>query len=91
MPGLVLRQVAAFEEEMVNVMSSKGKRSQAALVKQLIAGVNMHFPNGRQQLQVGGATFTVTGLTTLLQGFVDIREAVEASQAATRRSPLPLN
>lgn len=65
-------------------MSSKGKSSQAALVKQLIAGFNKRFPNGSQQLQVGGATFTVTALTTLLQSFVDIREAVEASQAATK-------
>src|SRR5579859_1326060 len=65
-------------------MSTKGKNSQAALVKQLIAGVNKHFPNGSQQLQVGGATFTVTGLTALLQSFVDNREAVEASKAATK-------
>ena len=68
----------------MKVMATLGKNSQAALVKQLIAGVNKHFPNGSQQLQVGGATFTVTGLTTLLQSFVDTREAVEASKAATK-------
>jgi hypothetical protein len=84
-PGVVPGQVSrGSKKEKVNVMVSKGKSSQAALVKEFIAGVNKHFPNGSQQLQVGGATFTVTGLTTLLQGFVDTREAVEASQAATR-------
>jgi hypothetical protein len=69
---------------MVKVMSTQGKNSQAALAKQLIAGVNKHFPNGSQQLQVGGATFTVTGLTTLLQSVVDNREAVEVSKAASK-------
>ena len=68
----------------MKVMATLGKNNQAALVKQLIAGVNKHFPNGSQQLQVGGATFTVTGLTTLLQSFVDTREAVEASKAAAK-------
>ncbi len=63
---------------------SQSKKNQAAQVKQLIIGANKHFPNGSQQLQVGGATFTVTSLTALLQGFVDNRAAVEASQAATK-------
>ena len=58
--------------------------SLAAQVKQFIAGANKHFPNGSQELQVGGATFTVTRLTALLQSFVDTREAVEASKAATK-------
>jgi hypothetical protein len=53
-------------------------------VKQFLTGVNKHFPNGSQQLQVGGASFTVTALTALLQGYVDNREAVEASQAAAK-------
>ena len=61
---------------------SKGKNSLAAQVRQLITGVNKHYPTGSEQLQVGGATFTVTGLTELLQSFVNNREAVEASKAA---------
>lgn len=63
---------------------SQSKKNQAAQVKQLIIGANKHYPNGSQQLQVGGATFTVTGLTALLQSFVDNRAAVEASKAATK-------
>ena len=63
---------------------SQSKKNRAAQVKQLIIGANKHFPNGSQQLQVGGATFTVTGLTALLQSFVDSRAAVEASKAATK-------
>jgi hypothetical protein len=63
---------------------SQSKNNQAAQVKQLIIGANKHFPSGSQQLQVGGATFTVTGLTALLQSFVDTRAAVEASRAATK-------
>ncbi len=63
---------------------SQSKNNQVAQVKQLIIGVNKHFPNGSQQLQVGGATFTVTSLTALLQSVVDNRAAVEASKAATK-------
>ena len=64
--------------------NSTGKNSQAAQVKQLITGTKKHYPNGSTQLQVGGATFTVTSLTQLMQDFVNAREAVEASKAATR-------
>ncbi len=63
---------------------SQGKNSLAAQVKQLIIGVNKHYPNGSEQLQVGGATVTVSGLTALLQSVVDNRQAVEVSQAATK-------
>jgi hypothetical protein len=63
---------------------SQGKNSLAVLVKQFITGINKHFPIGSQQLPVGGATFTVTDLTALLQSFVDNREAVEVSKAAFR-------
>jgi len=56
----------------------------AAQVKQFITGANKHLSTGIQQIQVGGATFTVTGLTALLQSFVDNREAVEVSKAATK-------
>ena len=62
----------------------RAKNSLAAEVMQLIAGANKHFPDGSQALQVGGATFTVTALTQELQGFVDNRDAVEASKAATK-------
>jgi len=48
----------------------------------LVAGVIKHYPTGSQPLQVGGATFTVTGLTELIQSFVSNREAVEVSRAA---------
>ena len=61
-----------------------GKNDQAAQVKQLISGTNKHYPNGSAQLLVGGATFTVTSLTQLMQDFVNTREAVESSKAATK-------
>jgi hypothetical protein len=35
-------------------------------------------PSESRQLQVGDATFTVTGMTALSQSFVDSRAAVEA-------------
>ena len=63
---------------------STGKNSLAAQVRQLITGANKHYPIGTQEIPVGGATFTVTGLTALLQSFVDNREAVEVSKAATK-------
>jgi hypothetical protein len=53
-------------------------------VKQLILGTRKHFPNGSDKLQVGGATFTVTAWTQLMQDFVDQRETVEASKAALK-------
>jgi len=60
------------------------KSSLADEVRQLITGANKHFPGGSQPIQVGGETFTITGLTQKLQGFVDNREAVEALKAAAR-------
>ena len=63
---------------------SQGKNDTAAQVKQFIAGANKHFPNGSEQLQVGGATFTVTGLTALMQSFVDNRQAAEAARTALK-------
>src|SRR5258708_10764056 len=62
----------------------RGKSNQAARVKQLILGTKKHFSNGGETLRVGGATFTVSALTQLMQDFVDQREAVEASKAATK-------
>jgi len=61
-----------------------GKNSQATRVKQLILGTNKHYPNASATLQVGGATFTVSSLTQLMQDFVNTREAVEGSKAATK-------
>jgi hypothetical protein len=63
---------------------SNGKNNQAASAKQLIAGVKKHYPDASTKLVVGGATFTVSSLTQLFQDFVDTREAVEASKAATK-------
>src|SRR5258708_20445576 len=69
----------------VTVMSKgNGKSSQVTRVKKLILGAKKHFPNASTDLQVGGATFTVTALTQLMQDFVDQREAVGAAKAATR-------
>ena len=62
----------------------KNKNDRAAQVKQLILGTNKHYPNGSQSLSVGGATFTVTALTQLMQDFVDQRTAVETAKAATK-------
>src|SRR5450432_2524537 len=62
----------------------RAKNNLAAEVTHLIAGANKHFPNGSQALQVGGGTFTILALTQELRGFVDNRDAVEASKAATK-------
>jgi hypothetical protein len=66
------------------MIQGKGKNELAAQVKQFIAGANKHFPNGSQPLQVGGVTSTVAGVTGLMQAFVDNRDAVEVSKAATK-------
>jgi hypothetical protein len=65
-------------------MSTATKTNQVSRAKQLIAGANKHFPNGSQTLTVGGAAYTVTALTALLQSFVDLREAVAVSKAASK-------
>jgi hypothetical protein len=66
------------------MIQGKGKNELAAQVKQCIAGANKHFPNGSQPLQVGGVTSTVAGVTGVMQAFVDNRDAVEVSKAATK-------
>jgi len=71
-------------KEVIVMSNSTGKNSQAAQMKQLISGTMKHYPNASTELQVGGATFTVTSLTQLMQDFVNTREAVETSKAATR-------
>jgi hypothetical protein len=78
-------QVSSFEKEMVSVMSeTKSKNSRATQVKQLILGIGKHYPDGSQSIPVGGATFTVTALTQLMQDFVDQRAAVETAKAAVQ-------
>ena len=62
----------------------KNKNSKAAQVKQLILGIQSHYPSGSQSIPVGGAMFTVTALTQLMQDFVDQRAAVETAKAATK-------
>jgi hypothetical protein len=66
------------------MIKGMSKSALAAQVKQFIAGANKHFPNGSQVLQVGGVTSTVSGLTGVMQAFVDNRDAVEVSKAATK-------
>ena len=65
-------------------MSNVTKSNQVSRVKQLILGMGKHYTNGGDKLPVAGATFTVTELTQFLQDFVNMREAVEASKAATK-------
>jgi hypothetical protein len=60
------------------------KNSKATLVKQLILGVQKHYPDGSQSIAVGGSSFTVTALTELMQSFVDQRAAVETAKAAIK-------
>ena len=66
------------------MFKASGKDTQAARVRQLLTGVNKHFLDGSVTLTVGGATYTVSQLTTLLQSFVDLRTATEAAQAAAK-------
>jgi hypothetical protein len=65
-------------------MATIGKNNEASRAKQLIAGANKRFPNASQTLTVGGATYTVTALTTLFQRLVDLREAVDQAKAAAQ-------
>jgi hypothetical protein len=64
-------------------MSSTGINDQAAQVKQLILGTQKHYPTG-SVIQFGGASYTVTALTQLMQDFVDNRAAVETAKAALK-------
>jgi hypothetical protein len=64
--------------------NSNTKSNQVTEVKQLILGTQKHYPTGSSTLQVGGASYTVTTLTQLMQDFVDNRTAVETAQAATK-------
>jgi hypothetical protein len=77
------RPLPSSKDTQAQTMSTS-KNSLAAEVIMLLTGANKHFPNGSQELQVGGAPFTVSGLMALLQSFVDNRNAVEASKATTQ-------
>jgi hypothetical protein len=78
-------QVASSSHKAGEVMSTaRSKGNKVSLVLQLITGTKKHFPNASQSLEFGGATRTVTALTQLCQSFVDLREAVVTSQAATK-------
>jgi hypothetical protein len=71
-------------KEVMKMAKGTGMTDTAARVKQLILGTKKHYPNEGDKLTVGGATFTVSALTKVMQDFVDQREAVEASKATTR-------
>ncbi len=43
------------------------RNDQARLAKLLILGTTKHSPNASDKLQIGGAPFTVSGLTDLMQ------------------------
>jgi hypothetical protein len=62
-------------------MAKTGKAVKAAQVTNIIAGAKKHFPNGSQELTVGGATLTVDQATAKMQVFVDNRDAVDTAQA----------
>jgi hypothetical protein len=66
------------------MLKAQGKETQATRVTQLITGFNKHFPDGSVTLTVGGATYTVSQLTSLFQSFVDMRTATETAQAAAK-------
>jgi hypothetical protein len=50
----------------------------------LIKGAKKRFPNGSQALTFGGTDRTVDTVTTALQTFVDLRDAVEAARTDAR-------
>jgi hypothetical protein len=65
-------------------MSANSKSNEVSRVKQLILGINRHFPNASEPLTVGGVSRTVTETTALLQSFVELREAVDTAKATSK-------
>ena len=63
---------------------SRTLSSQADRATKLMLGTKKHYPDASAKLNIGGATFTVDAWTTFLQDFVNARQAVEASKAATK-------
>ena len=64
-------------------INKQNKADRVSFAKQLIAGTSRHFTDGNQPIPVGGGPRTVSALAQLLQSYVDLREAVIASQATT--------
>jgi hypothetical protein len=60
-----------------------GKDTDAALAKQLIAGVTKHFSTV-SSLTFGNGTFTPAQIEASLQTLVDLRTAVDGAKAATK-------
>ncbi len=60
----------------------RGKNTDKALAKQLIAGVGKHFSNV-STLTIGNGTFTPAEIEASLQALIDLRTAVEDASAAT--------
>jgi hypothetical protein len=72
------------ERNMVRVMNTSLKNRTADQVRAFLTGIKKHYPDGAQTVSVGGASYTVTALTQLMQSFVDNRDAVESAKAATK-------
>jgi hypothetical protein len=54
-----------FRKERGYAMSTnvkEGKNSKAAAVTKLMAGGRKHFPNGSQEIPIGGTTMTISDL-----------------------------
>jgi hypothetical protein len=62
----------------------KPSSKKVVLVEKLIAGATKHYPNASDPLTFGNETRTVSALTQVLQAFVNLRNAVVTSQAATK-------
>ena len=61
-----------------------GKNSKATTVGKLIAGTKKHFSNGSQQVQLEGASMTITDVLNGLQSYLDNRSTVVAAQATAK-------
>ncbi len=64
--------------------NNNNKNGKASAVGKLVAGAKKHFPNGKQQLLLGGASMTVDDAVAELQEFIDSRSAVVAAQATAK-------
>ena len=64
-------------------INRQNKADRVSSARQLLVGTSRHFIDGNQQIPVGGGQRTVSALAQLLQSYVDLREAVVASQATT--------
>ena len=62
----------------------RGKNARADLARSLLAGMAKQFPDGTEVLHFGGKKRTVDEVTALLRGFVALRDAVLAAQAAEK-------